>query len=370
MNPEAFNDGEPIPMDDFDKVMEEIIEDTSASHRGKHAPLSLQDQAINEHMRMRIAGCDDEGNEAGEEAVLRDAAVIDLLHAPQVVSASRIKKDIDAFRAAMADVGGDFLQLRQEDFAFMAEGGHWPSPHIPGILPDIVRGTKERTYALLIEYVDDHESVRVPFAYNFGFTEMPNGDDRFPNLEASDIAGRNGDLAAKNSHVIFLPWRVGVLAELTSEVIKKMADLGINVPEYLHGVQGRRRGLNGAFKPVYATAAHDLGKEWIMYNTAVVHPPDTMTVGMPNVPLRSSNEGMFVDLGKRNHFDELRDENGDVVAVAEWSVFGNTPSSLLNASTSESSVLRKKGGLDIEELKNKGHMLAQVSRRRQNLMMP
>jgi len=355
---------------EFEEVFKRLVRDDADTHipNTGHIPLNLQGQAINQHMRMRIAGCDEEGRELGEEETNRDIAIIDMLHAPQVVVASRVQLDIEKYRAALSVAGGDYLDLDPKDISFMNDGGHWPSEHLPKLLSDIVGGVREKTYALLIEYVDKNDAdgpVRVPFAYHFGFTELPCGDTRFPNLEASDIAGSNGEIMAVKHQEVWAPWRVGVIDALTPNVAQKMSDIGIRVPDYLIGVSGRRRGLNTLFKPTYGQAAVDLGKEWIVYNTAVVHPPNEPAVKIENTALRHSNADLFVDFGTRNHFDKLCDDEGNVVAQAVWDVFAQKPSILLDRSTRDEGTIHSKGGLDINQAIDQGHILAEVIRRRQ-----
>ena len=346
----------------------------AADSAARHAPLSPEDREINRRIRARVAGCDEEGRELGRAAIERDAAIISLLHDRHVVRPREIEEQMNRLRDRLAEVDGDLLLLDGE-FDFMELGGHIPSKHVPGKLVDICEG-KEGTYALLLEYVcvnENGEEVRVPFAYHFGFTEMPfneseDPDFPFPNLDADDISGKTGTYARDHHADIWTPWRVGVVREFDQQLVEDLAALGVFVPKNIIGKHGTRRGLNNVFKLVYAQAAHDLNKEQIMYNTATLNPvDDTPSTGLPNKALRASNEGLFLPMGQRNHTDEIVDDEGVIVAIAEWHVFGNTPSSVLGAVVRNEGVLQAKGGLDVEHFTEAGHVLAKVVERRQVL---
>ncbi len=352
-----------------DAELQRHLELLEAGTTSQHQRLDLVEQQINRQIRVRVAGCDLQGNELGEEGLRRDANIIEFLHGQQIVRPQEIRSQITKFRKSLAEVGGDRMRLNPKDFSFMNDGGHIPSEHLPGLLLDICRGTSEKTYALLLEYFESEGSqeVGVPFGYHFGFTQLPCGDTRFPSLEASDIAGKNGEFASTHADKIWAPWRVGLVKEFDEETVQQLQSLGCKIPDYLHGKSARRRGLNTRFKPVYAGAAKQLGKNWITYNTATIHDADVHqpAIGIPNYALRKSNEEMFMSMGDRNHTDPIKDGD-EMVAIAEWEAFGNSSTSVLDAALRDGNTLKAKGGHENKALfMEEASVLARVLRSRQ-----
>ncbi len=360
----------PSPVDRFECLIKNYL-DRKTNGSSSHKPLSLKDQEINRSLIIRIAGYDDEGNELDEDAIERDAKIIDVLHAPQVLRPEKLEEQMGQFRKKILACTKGIVDIDPKEFEFMQQGGHVPSVHLPQLLPDIVRGTHERTYALLVEYkaTEKGKDFRVPLAYHFGFTELPN-DHRFPNFCPSDIPGKTGHFAEAHHAEIWTPWRVGVLRKLTEDYAIKMEKLGIVIPDHLLNITATRRGINNSFKPVFAQAAIDLQKQYILYNTAVLQLPqiDRPSIEIPNVPLLGSNEGMFHYHGKRQNVEEIKNSNEQTVALAEWSVFGNYPESVLKAVFRDEGVLKYKGGFEEKDrLLQVGHILAEVVKRREKI---
>ncbi len=293
------------------------------------------------------------------------------MHSQHVMKPDEIRRQLENFQRRFAEVGNDWLRLTPDEFAFLQLGGQTPNALLPGLLPDICRGTKERTYALLMEYVDpDKPETRVPMAYNFGFTELPVGDPRFPNMDPNDIARSNGKYSTMAKKILAI-WRSGVVNSMDAATVSAFAELGIVVPPELLGKSGRRRGLNNRFKPPLAAAV--LGqKELIIYNTVVATEPGNAAIGMPNAAIRGSNEGVFMCLGVRNTLEHMKDDTGRAVADIGFDVFGNKPQSILDAELDEDSVLMSKGGFeDAARFVAEAHAIAEaMSRRGQQRLVP